>query len=153
MDAASRDEIGAALLADNELTSDTTPDGQRVSGAALVGLWLLIPAALGGAGYALVGLISMLTVTQAAPGVEAEQAAVAWQWWLLATVLLQSVYWVLIAPRPMRGLWALLPVLALIPTFGIARDVLLRPGSPGGRRNAHLLDNGQHSRVTSSRAT
>lgn len=117
----------SAILADNEITSASTPAAERVSGASLVGLWLLIPFALGAVSYGLLGIASML----AAPAeVAAEPAVIAWQWWLGLTLALQVVYWVLIAPKRLAGLWAMIPVISLIPTFFIARDALLERSTP-----------------------
>ena len=128
-------DVVSAMIADNEITSASTPRAERVSGASLVGLWLLIPLALGAMAYAILGIATML----AAPvGVPAESADISWQWWLGLALGLQVVYWMLISPRPFAGLWAIIPVISLIPTFFIARNVLLdrspRTGSTVARR-------------------
>lgn len=112
----------SAILADNEITSASTPDAERVSGASLVGLWLLIPVAIGAATYAILGIVSMLTTST---GFGTDPAAITWQWWLGLTIALQVIYWVLIAPKRLAGLWAIIPIVSLIPTFFIARDALL----------------------------
>lgn len=112
----------SAILADNDITSASTPEAERVSGASLIGLWLLIPFALGAAAYAILGIASMLAAPAELP---AEPAVIDWQWWLGLTIALQVIYWMLIAPRPLAGLWAIIPVVSLIPTFFVARDALL----------------------------
>ena len=117
-----RHSMVSAILADNEITSASTPEAERVSGASLVGLWLLIPVAIGAAAYAILGIVSMLTTST---GLGTDPAAITWQWWLGLTLGLQVIYWMLLAPRPLAGLWAIIPVIALIPTFFVARDVLL----------------------------
>lgn len=122
----------SAILADNEITSASTPEAERVSGASLIGLWLLIPFALGAAAYAILGAASMLA---ASTDLAAEQATIGWQWWLGLTIGLQVLYFVLIAPRPLAGLWAIIPVISLIPTFFIAREALLE----GSTRSSSLI--------------
>ena len=134
-----RHSMISAILIDNEITSATTPEAERVSGASLVGLWLLIPIALGAVAYALLGIVSML----AAPAdLTAPPAVISWRWWLGVTLALQVTYWTLIAPKRLAGLWAIIPVISLIPTFFIARGALLErsirssaaadPGSSSG---------------------
>jgi hypothetical protein len=113
------------MLEDNAITSDSTPEGERVSGAALVGLWILIPVALGAVSFAILGITELLTSPALNIMTNAEPAVIDWRWWLGLTIALQVVYWLLIAPRPITCLWALLPVIALIPTFFIAREALL----------------------------
>jgi apolipoprotein N-acyltransferase len=124
----------AALLEDNAITSDSTPEGERVSGAALVGLWLLIPVALGAVSFAVLGITELLTSPALNSMASTEPAVVDWRWWLGLTIALQVVYWLLIAPRPITCLWAVLPVIALIPTFFMAREVLLVGRSERGVR-------------------
>ncbi len=123
-----RHSMVSAILADNEITSASTPEAERVSGASLVGLWLLIPIALGAVAYALLGIVSMLTAPtdlNAPADLTAEPAAIDPQWWLGLTIALQVIYWVLIAPKRLAGLWAIIPIVSLIATFFIARDALL----------------------------
>ena len=113
------------MLEDNAITSDSTPGAERVSGAALVGLWLLLPMALGAVSYAVLGIAKLLTSPTLNITGNAEPAVIDWMWWLGLTIALQFAYWLLIAPRRITCLWALLPVIALIPTFFMAREVLL----------------------------
>lgn len=123
-----RHSMVSAILTDNEITSAATPEAERVSGASLVGLWLLIPTALGAVAYALLGIVSMLaasTELNAPADLTAAPAVISWQWWLGVTLALQVIYWMLIAPKRLAGLWAIIPVISLIPTFFIARDALL----------------------------
>ncbi|CAB4960241.1 unannotated protein [freshwater metagenome] len=122
------------MLEDNAITSDSTPEGERVSGAALVGLWILIPVALGAASFAILGITELLTSPALNIMTNAEPAVIDWRWWLGLTIALQVIYWLLIAPRPITCLWALIPVIALIPTFFIAREVLLIGRSDKGVR-------------------
>ena len=116
----------AAMLEDNAITSDVTPGGERVSGAALIGLWLLLPMALGAVSYAVLGIAELLTSPTLNITGNAEPAGIDRMWWLGLTIALQFVYWLLIAPRRITCLWALIPVIALIPTFFMAREILLR---------------------------
>ena len=123
-----RHSMVSAILTDNEITSATTPEAERVSGASLVGLWILIPTALGAVAYALLGIVSMLaspTELAVPAGLTAEPAVISWQWWLGVTLALQVIYWMIVAPKRLAGLWAIIPVISLIPTFFIARDALL----------------------------
>lgn len=122
------------MLEDNAITSDATPEGERVSGAALVGLWLLIPVALGAVSFAVLGITELLSAPALNSMANADLAVIDWMWWLSLTIALQVVYWLLIAPRPITCLWALLPVIALIPTFFMAREVLLVGRSERGVR-------------------
>ncbi|NQW73573.1 MAG: hypothetical protein HQ453_12660 [Actinobacteria bacterium] len=114
------------MLEDNAITSDVTPVGERVSGAALIGLWLLLPMALGAVSYAVLGIAELLTSPTMIITGNAEPAVIDWMWWLGLTIALQVVYWLLIAPRRITCLWAVIPVIALIPTFFMAREILLR---------------------------
>jgi len=116
----------AAMLEDNAITSDVTPVGERVSGAALIGLWLLLPMALGAVSYAVLGIAELLTSPTMIITGNAKPAVIDWMWWLGLTIALQVVYWLLIAPRRITCLWAVIPVIALIPTFFMAREILLR---------------------------
>jgi apolipoprotein N-acyltransferase len=75
--------------------------------------------------YAILGIIALLTSQAGEVAANAEPPALDWRWWLGLTIAFQVVYWLLIAPRPVTGLWAVLPVIALIPTFFIAREALL----------------------------
>jgi len=114
------------MLEDNAITSDVTPVGERVSGAALIGLWLLLPMALGAVSYAVLGIAELLTSPTMIITGNAKPAVIDWMWWLGLTIALQVVYWLLIAPRRITCLWAVIPVIALIPTFFMAREILLR---------------------------
>jgi len=122
------------MLEDNAITSDLTPSGERVSGAALVGLWLLLPMALGAVSYAVLGIAELLMSPTMNIAGNAEAAGIDWMWWLGLTIALQVVYWLLIAPRRITCLWALIPVVALIPTFFMAREILLRGRPSRGAR-------------------
>ena len=135
---ASRRHSGSvtAILEDNAITSDSTPGGERVSGAALICLWLLLPMALGAVSYAVLGIAELLTSPTLNITGNAEPAVIDWMWWLGLTIALQFVYWLLIAPRRITCLWALLPVIALIPTFFMAREILLRARPGRGVRSS-----------------
>ena len=122
------------MLEDNAITSDVTPGGERVSGAALVGLWLLLPMALGAVSYAVLGIAELLTSPTMNIAGNAEAAGMDWMWWLGLTIALQVAYWLLIAPRRITCLWALIPVVALIPTFFMTREILLRDRPNRGAR-------------------
>ena len=124
------------MLEDNAISSDSTPDGERVSGAALIGLWLLLPMALGAVSYAVLGITELLTSPILNITGNAEPAVIDWMWWLGLTIALQFAYWLLIAPRRITCLWALLPVIALIPTFFMAREILLRDRPGRGVRSS-----------------
>ena len=124
------------MLEDNAITSDSTPGAERVSGAALVGLWLLLPMALGAVSYAVLGIAKLLTSPTLNITGNAEPAVIDWMWWLGLTIALQFVYWLLIAPPRITCLWALLPVIALIPTFFMAREILLRDRPGRGVRSS-----------------
>ena len=124
------------MLEDNAITSDSTPDAERVSGAALIGLWLLLPMALGAVSYAVLGIAELLTSPTLNITGNAEPAVIDWMWWLGLTIALQFVYWLLIAPRRITCLWALIPVIALIPTFFMAREILLRDRPGRGVRSS-----------------
>lgn len=111
-----------------------------VPGASLIGLWLLLPLALAGLAVVIVGLAMLLESHRTAPDLPLD-----WRPWLALTLALQLVYWTGIARLGGRswfyGLWALLPGVALVPTFFIARDALMRgriiEPVPGSRNGAH----------------
>lgn len=94
--------------------------------AAVVGIWLLLPFAIGALVFIFLGLV--ILAASDAPEPSMPVAA-----WLVITVLLQTLYWVWMADvagrHPLQGLWALIPLVALIPTFSLARSVALRSGA------------------------
>jgi hypothetical protein len=104
------------------------PIGRRTedvaSAASMIGLWLLIPMAIGGLAFVILGLGVLASTDDLEPQVP-------WQVWLPVTLVMQASFWVLVAYRagrhPLEGLWGLLPVIGLIPTFAIAHSALVAP--------------------------
>lgn len=96
--------------------SPNAPSG--VTAAGVFALWILIPWALGGLAYILLGM-------WVAKSAFDPEAVFDTRVWLILTLLFQTGYWMLLARSAglsvLRGLWALIPVVALIPTFSIAR--------------------------------
>lgn len=96
--------------------SPNAPSG--ATAASVFALWILIPLALGALAYILIGLVLLLGSYE--PGRSVDPRL-----WVFSTLVLQTAYWSFLADRKglgaLRGLWALIPVVALIPTFGIAR--------------------------------
>ena len=90
--------------------------------------------ALGAVSYAVLGIAELLTSPTLNITGNAEPAVIDWMWWLGLTIALQVAYWLLIAPRRITCLWALIPVVALIPTFFMTREILLRDRPNRGAR-------------------
>jgi hypothetical protein len=88
---------------------------------SLIGIWLLIPFALGGFAYIVTGLIHL--------AIDPELLAPRSFYisWLIVTLLLQVAFWIYMANKSGRkfyfGLWALIPFIALVPTLKIAKDL------------------------------
>ena len=101
-------------------------DSGAVTAASFIGLWLLIPLALGALAYVLVGTWLLMSPFD-------RGLAIDWKPWLLLTLLLQAGYWTLVSRAagrsPLNGLWGLAPFVALVPTFAIARSALLHQSS------------------------
>lgn len=114
-DTSDREALRAGEWAENELV---TPRSHMVSGASVVGVWLLIPLALFGVSYVLTSIVSVALLSPGPNGYVL----------LGITLMLQVFYWCLVAITADRswamGLWALIPVISLIPTFGLARGAV-----------------------------
>ena len=107
------------LRAANRLRS-TAEGREAVSAATVVGLWLVIPCAIAAFALLVLGIV-WLTLPLGDDG------DYPWVWVrVLATAVLLMAYWAFLAVRAGRsalwGLWVLAPVVALVPTFVIARD-------------------------------
>lgn len=111
-----------SLTAANRLRPMSQRVDEVASAAAVTGIWLLFPLAIGGFTFLLLGLIILAISSDPDPGIPFFA-------WLILTLALQALYWVWIAHvsgrNPINGLWALIPVVALIPTFPLARAVVL----------------------------
>jgi hypothetical protein len=109
-----------ALRAANSVVPPSRRADERVNAASFVGLWLLLPIAIGGVARLLLGLLVLIL-----PG----DFSVPTVLWLVLTLVLQAGFWALVCQRsgqpPAKGLWALIPVVAFLPTFFIARRALL----------------------------
>jgi hypothetical protein len=109
----------------NKLRTVTHRADGVASAATVTGVWLLIPFALGAVTQIVLGLLVLSISDDQDPSVPSGA-------WLAATLLLQTAYWAWMAyvsgRNPLVGLWALIPIVALIPTFSIARSVALRGG-------------------------
>ena len=96
--------------------SPNAPSG--VTAASVFALWILIPLALGAFAYIVIGLVLLLSAYE--PGQSVDPRL-----WIFSTLVFQTAYWSFLADRKglgaLTGLWALIPVVALIPTFSIAR--------------------------------
>jgi len=107
----------------NQVTPPGNPDTPRGTAASIFALWMLIPLSLGALAYVLLGLWLMLSSFEPDRSVDPRL-------WILVTLAFQSAYWVFLADRsessPLKGLWALIPFIALIPTFPIARKASVR---------------------------
>lgn len=119
-------------MTDTEMTDLTSANRLRpvshradevANAAAVTGIWLLLPLVVGAVSFMLLGLIVLGVSDDLEPGVPFAA-------WLVVTLALQTLYWVWMATvagrNPLEGLWALIPVVALVPTFSIARAVALR---------------------------
>lgn len=112
----------------NLATQGRERETERVRLASLLGVWLLIPLALGGVAFVL--NVLAITVVSAVSGngipleVPLTDLNVSW---LVTTLVFQTAYWCLVARPWFWGFWAVIPIVALIPTFFIARRVLAEP--------------------------
>jgi len=110
----------------NQVTPPGNSDTQRGTAASIFALWILIPLALGALAYTVLGLWLMLSPFEPDRSVDPGL-------WIFVTLVFQSAYWAFLADRiessPLKGLWALLPLIALIPTFPIARKVSAKSDS------------------------
>jgi hypothetical protein len=88
---------------------------------SLLGIWLLIPFALGGFAYIVTGLIHLAIDPEF---LEPQSFYISW---LIVTILLQVGFWMYMANKSGRkfyfGLWALIPLVSLFPTFKIAKSL------------------------------
>lgn len=112
----------ASLREANRLQFGTDNAAERVRSGALVALWLLVPLAIGAVAYLIIGFLVLLHARVFDD--IAEFVIIGWPW-LILTLVLQAGYWCWLSRPWQKGLWALIPLVALIPTFGIARTVLL----------------------------
>ena len=129
-DMSDHEALRAGEWAENELV---TPRSHMVSGASVVGVWLLIPLALVGVSYVIASIVAVALLSPGPSGYVL----------LGITIVLQVFYWCLIAITAGRswamGLWALIPAISLIPTFGLARGaVASRLTSLDSSRRSHL---------------
>jgi len=113
----------SSLREANDLQSQVEHDHERVQAAALVAVWLLVPVALGAVSYFLLGIILLLSERLSEDAGDLEYRVSSLQW-LILTLLLQAAYWCWLSQPWQKGLWALIPIVGLIPTFAIARTVL-----------------------------
>lgn len=111
------------LTSANRLRPVSHRADEVANAAAVTGIWLLLPLAVGAVSFMLLGLIVLGVSDDLEPGVPFAA-------WLVVTLALQTLYWVWMASvagrHPLEGLWALIPIVALVPTFSIARAVALR---------------------------
>lgn len=111
------------LASANRLRPVSHRADEVANAAAVTGIWLLLPLAVGAVSFMLLGLIVLGVSDDLDPGVPFAA-------WLVVTLALQALYWVWMASvagrNPLEGLWALIPIVALVPTFSIARAVALR---------------------------
>jgi hypothetical protein len=111
------------LASTNRLRPVSHRADEVANAAAVTGIWLLLPLVVGAVSFMLLGLIVLGVSDDLEPGVPFAA-------WLVVTLALQTLYWVWMATvagrNPLEGLWALIPVVALVPTFSIARAVALR---------------------------
>ena len=89
--------------------------------STFIGIWLLLPLAIGGMAFVLVGMLALILWAN-----DSEQLLFPWKIWLPVTLILQSLYWMRMSHtsgRSMfRGLWALIPLLGMIPLFSVAKS-------------------------------
>lgn len=116
----------ASLTSINRLRPTSQRADEVASAAAVTGIWLLFPLAIGAFTFLFLGLLIL--------GISDEpEPSVPFLAWLILTLALQALYWVWIAHvsgrNPIIGLWALLPVIALVPTFPLARAAVLSNGA------------------------
>jgi hypothetical protein len=114
----------ASLREANKLQFRAEHDAERVRSAALVAVWLLIPFAIGAIAYLILGFIVLFRERLSEETLFFE-LTVPFLPWLILTLVLQAAYWAWLSDRWEKGLWALIPLVGLIPTFMIARTVLL----------------------------
>lgn len=121
-----------SLTATNRLRPASQRADEVAGAAAVTGIWLLFPLAIGGFTFLFLGILILAISEDPDPGVPFFA-------WLILTLALQALYWVWIAHvsgrNPISGLWALIPVVALIPTFPLARAAVL-----GNDTSAELPD-------------
>lgn len=99
------------------------PADGSVTAASLFALWILIPLALGALAYVLIGVWLLMSPFE-------PDLTIDWKPWMALTLLLQAGYWAVVSRAagrsPLKGLWGLVPVVALVPTFTISREALIR---------------------------
>lgn len=107
----------------NKVVRRVEAGADTVTAASQFAVWILLPVSLGGLAYIAVGV--WLLMAPYDPNLSPD-----WRLLLLLTLVLQGIYWAFVSRaagrNPVNGLWGLLPVIALIPTFFIARTALLR---------------------------
>lgn len=109
----------------NKLQFRVHNEAERVKSASLVGLWLLIPFALGAVAYLLIGIVLILQ-ERFSGDFGLYELTVPILPWLMLTLVLQAAYWSWLSTPWQKGLWALIPIVGLVPTFMIARQALIR---------------------------
>jgi hypothetical protein len=121
-------ELTAELSNANRIEPSRTLESERVRVSTLMGVWLLIPLALGALAFILNG---MFLVVQARfsddPAMFEINFADFNVTWLVLTMILQVAYWCLLSRPWYYGFWAVVPVIGLLPTFFLARQCLQRP--------------------------
>jgi hypothetical protein len=100
----------------------TPKKADEVSSApTFIGIWLLLPLAIGGLAFAVVGMFVLALSAE-----ETNQFVLPWKIWLPVTLILQSLYWMRMSHTSgrimWRGLWALIPLLGMIPLFSVAKS-------------------------------
>lgn len=89
--------------------------------STFIGIWLLLPLAIGGMAFAVVGMFVLILSAD-----ETNPLVLPWKIWLPVTLILQSLYWMRMSHtsgRSMfRGLWALIPLLGMVPLFSVAKS-------------------------------
>ena len=105
----------------NKVRLNPKQAGEVASVPTFIGIWLLLPLAIGGIAFVLVGMLALILRAN-----DSEQLLFPWKIWLPVTLILQSLYWMRMSHtsgRSMwRGLWALISILGMIPLFSVAKS-------------------------------
>lgn len=115
-------------LRDSNRIVRRTPEGAgTVTAASLFAVWILLPLALGALAYVIVGVWLLMSPFD-------RDLMIDWKPWIALTLVLQAGYWTVVSRAASRnalnGLWGLIPIIALVPTFAIARAALLKNPEP-----------------------
>lgn len=120
-------ELTAELKNANKIEPSKTLESERIRVSALMGVWLLIPLALGALAFILNGIFLVFTATTPNPEMFEMNYVDFNISWLAIAIILQVAYWCLLSRPWYHGFWAIVPVIGLIPTFFLARQCLQRP--------------------------